>query len=94
MTETVRNTTHPRTYLMCPPEHFAVEYAINPWMNPGQPVDLRLARRQWEQLRSTYLSLGHTVRIIDPEPGLPDMVFAANGATVIGGKVLGAVEDE
>ena len=79
-----------RTYLMCPPDYFAVEYAINPWMDPGQPVDLSLARRQWDQLRSTYLGLGHTVRIIDPEPGLPDMVFAANGATVIGGKVLGA----
>ena len=35
-------------------------------------------------------ALGHTVHIIDPLPGLPDMVFAANGATVIGGKVLGA----
>jgi arginine dihydrolase len=79
-----------KTYLMCPPEYFAVEYAINPWMNPGEPVDLELARAQWEQLRATYCSLGHTVRIIDPEPGLPDMVFAANGATVIGGKVLGA----
>jgi len=79
-----------KTYLMCPPEYFAVEYAINPWMNPGEPVDLELARAQWEQLRATYFSLGHTVRIIDPEPGLPDMVFAANGATVIGGKVLGA----
>ncbi|HEU5392774.1 MAG TPA: hypothetical protein VFV73_43490 [Streptosporangiaceae bacterium] len=22
----------PRRYLMCPPEHFAVTYAINPWM--------------------------------------------------------------
>ena len=22
-----------RTYLMCPPEHFTVEYAINPWMD-------------------------------------------------------------
>ncbi len=79
-----------RTYLMCPPDYFTVEYAINPWMNPGQPVDLGQARRQWEQLRSTYLGLGHTVRIIEPKPGLPDMVFAANGATVIGGKVLGS----
>jgi len=79
-----------RTYLMCPPEYFAVEYAINPWMNPDQPVDLALARRQWEQLKLTYLRLGHAVRIIDPVPGLPDMVFAANGATVIGGRVLGA----
>ncbi len=24
-----------RRYLMCPPTHFAVEYAINPWMVPG-----------------------------------------------------------
>ncbi len=85
-----RHTRHARTYLMCPPEYFTVEYAINPWMNPGDPVDLPLAKRQWERLRSTYVSLGHTVHIIDAEPGLPDMVFAANGATVIGGNVLGS----
>lgn len=90
MTETVRRTTHARTYLMCPPEHFAVEYAINPWMHPDQPVDVALAMRQWKRLRAAYASLGHAVRIIRPEPGLPDMVFAANGATVIAGKVLGA----
>jgi N-dimethylarginine dimethylaminohydrolase len=75
---------------MCPPEYFAVQYAINPWMHPGQPSDPALAMRQWQQLRDTFTSLGHTVRIIEPEPGLPDMVFAANGATVIGGKALGA----
>lgn len=85
-----RESTHARTYLMCPPDHFTVEYAINPWMNPQHPVDLALARRQWAQLREAYRSLGHTVHTIDPEPGLPDMVFAANGATVIGGNVLGS----
>ena len=78
-----------RGYLMCPPSHFAVTYAINPWMRPDQPVDVGRAMRQWEQLRQVYLDLGHTVRIIDPVPGLPDMVFAANGATVVGGTVLG-----
>jgi arginine dihydrolase len=90
MTETLRTTTHPRTYLLCPPEHFAVEYAINPWMNPDTPVDVALAVQQWGRLVDTYTSLGHTVHTISPEPGLPDMVFAANGATVIGGKVFGA----
>ncbi len=90
MTETVRRTTHARTYLMCPPEHFAVEYAINPWMHPDQPVDAALAMRQWHRLGEVYTSLGHTVRTIRPEPGLPDMVFAANGATVLDGKVLGS----
>ncbi|HET9973848.1 MAG TPA: hypothetical protein VFQ68_36835 [Streptosporangiaceae bacterium] len=29
----------PRRYLMCPPEHFAATYAINPWMAPDQPAD-------------------------------------------------------
>lgn len=91
MTETApRTSAHARTYLMCPPEHFAVEYTINPWMNPDEPVDAALAMRQWEHLRQTFVSLGHTVRTIAARPGLPDMVFAANGATVIDGNVLGA----
>jgi N-dimethylarginine dimethylaminohydrolase len=85
-----RECTHARTYLMCPPEYFAVEYAINPWMNPDKPVDVQLALTQWRRLGEVYRSLGHTVRTIAPEPGLPDMVFAANGATVIDGKVLSA----
>ncbi len=85
-----RATTRARTYLMCPPDYFTVDYAINPWMHPGQPVDTALAQRQWQQLRETYTSLGHAVATIEAEPGLPDMVFAANGATVIGGKVLGS----
>jgi N-dimethylarginine dimethylaminohydrolase len=82
-------TASARSYLMCPPAHFAVTYAINPWMRPDQPADADRAMRQWERLRQVYLELGHTVRLIDPVPGLPDMVFAANGATVVGGKVLG-----
>jgi N-dimethylarginine dimethylaminohydrolase len=80
----------PRRYLMCPPEHFAVSYAINPWMDPTAPVDTALALRQWDALRRTYLALGHRVDVIRAEPGLPDMVFAANGGLVIGGRALGA----
>jgi len=75
---------------MCPPDHFAVTYSINPWMDPDEPVDASLAARQWEALRDAYLDLGHQVETIKPIEGLPDMVFAANGATVVGGKVLGA----
>jgi len=80
----------PRTYLMCPPDYFTVSYAINPWMRPDSPVDPGLAMRQWSALRAAYQSLGHAVATIEPQPGLPDMVFAANGATVIDGAVLGA----
>jgi len=79
-----------RRYLMCPPRYFAVSYMINPWMDPTQPVDTARAMAQWTALAGTYRALGHAVEVIDPEPGLPDMVFAANAATVIDGVVLGS----
>jgi len=79
-----------RRYLMCRPEHFDVRYAINPWMDPTRPVDPRLALRQWERLVHVYEGLGHAVDLIDPLPGHPDMVFAANGGLVYGGRALGA----
>ncbi|MEH1101004.1 dimethylargininase [Micromonospora sp. CPCC 205561] len=79
-----------RTYLMCSPEHFAVEYAINPWMDVATPVDPALAVKQWDQLRETLVGLGHEVHLLTPERGLPDMVYAANGAFVIDGTAYGA----
>jgi N-dimethylarginine dimethylaminohydrolase len=79
-----------RRYLMCRPTYFAVDYVINPWMDTSIPVDAHLAVTQWTALRDTYRELGHTVDEIDPIPGLPDMVFAANGATVVDGIAYGA----
>lgn len=79
-----------RRYLMCRPTHFTVDYSINPWMNPDVPVDTALAVRQWETLVRVYRELGHRVEQIEPVPGLPDMVFAANSGTVVAGRVLGA----
>ncbi len=80
----------PRHYLMCEPTHYTVSYRINPWMDPQRVTDTDLAVRQWRTLRDTYLELGHTVETIDPIPGLPDMVYAANGATVVDGVVYSA----
>jgi N-dimethylarginine dimethylaminohydrolase len=40
-----RRAARARTYLMCPPEYFTVEYAINPWMNPDVP---QLAEKGFE----------------------------------------------
>ena len=72
-----------RHYAMTAPEHFAVEYAINPWMDTSTPVDTARALTQWEALRRVYLALGHTVELVTPRPGLPDMVYAANGGLLI-----------
>lgn len=87
---TVERTATRRRYLMCAPEYFDVTYAINPWMSLDSQADAALAVRQWNDLRTTYLRLGHQVDLIAPLPGLPDMVFAANGGLVVDGRALGA----
>ncbi|MEU2791754.1 dimethylargininase [Streptomyces sp. NPDC007100] len=79
-----------RHYLMCRPTYFEVTEARTPWMDPDEPVNAAVACRQWEQLRDRLRALGHTVEELPPRPGAPEMVFAANGATVIDGRVLGA----
>jgi N-dimethylarginine dimethylaminohydrolase len=76
-------TPVPTTVLMCAPVYFDVLYAINPWMDPTVPTDTGLAVAQWRELRDTYTRLGITVHEVDAVEGLPDMVYAANGATVI-----------
>jgi ornithine--oxo-acid transaminase len=89
LTTTSRSATT-RHFLMCPPTYFDVVYAINPWMDLSVPVDRDRAAGQWETLKAAYEAHGHRVDVIDPEPGLPDMVYAANGGTVVGGKALAA----
>jgi arginine dihydrolase len=74
-----------RHYAMTSPTFFAVEYAINPWMDVSTPVDVHVAHKQWEHLYQTYLRLGHSVDLIEPVPGLPDMVYAANGGFIANG---------
>lgn len=74
--------------LMCSPDFFDIEYEINPWMHTDNQVDTALAKQQWQKLYETYSDkLGWDVRLITPVDGLPDMVFTANGALVIDGKV-------
>ncbi|MEU7055926.1 dimethylargininase [Streptomyces sp. NPDC046197] len=80
-----------RRFVVCEPRHFAVQYAINPWMHPDTPVDVALAQRQWHELIRVYRAHGHGVDCVEPVPGLPDMVFAANAAVVAGGRVFGSL---
>ncbi|MGF1425974.1 dimethylargininase [Kitasatospora sp. LaBMicrA B282] len=87
--DTVRTATR-RHYLMCRPTHYDVTYTINPWMDPAKPTDNGVAIAQWERIHDLFVELGHRVELIEPIEGLPDMVFAANGATVLDGKVLPA----
>ena len=79
-----------RHYAMTAPTFFTVEYAINPWMDTSVPVDTHLALSQWEALRQTYKELGHTVELVEPVAGLPDMVYAANGGLMVNGRAVAA----
>jgi N-dimethylarginine dimethylaminohydrolase len=77
-----------RRYVMCRPTYFDVTYSINPWMDPARPTSTRVALRQWQYLHDLYVDMGHEVHVLEPRPGLPDMVFAANGAISLGGRAL------
>lgn len=74
--------------LMCPPDYFSVDNVINPWMagNEGQ-LDSDRARRQWDRLRDALARVA-TIELLDPQPGLPDLVFTANAGLVYGRRVV------
>jgi N-dimethylarginine dimethylaminohydrolase len=83
----------PPRFLMCPPQHFAVTYSINPWMDPkawaesGAALHAR-AERQWQGLYQALTAAGAVIEIMPAEAGLPDLVFTANAAAVLGGKAV------
>jgi N-dimethylarginine dimethylaminohydrolase len=69
--------------LMCPPVYYGIEYEINPWMQCSRPSNYPLAQEQWRTLYELlHDRLGVEVSLIEPRPGLPDMVFTANAGFV------------
>lgn len=70
-------------FLMCRPQYYSVSYRINPWMEPSEnPSRWSEALKQWTELHHTILRLGGWIEYIEPQPGLPDMVFTANHALI------------
>jgi len=69
--------------LMCPPVYYGIKYEINPWMSLSRDSDSLLADKQWRALYDVLQEqLGMVVSLIEPKPGLPDMVFTANAGLV------------
>lgn len=78
--------------LVCPPDHFDVDYVINPWME-GQAgrVDVARARSQWDALFEDVAdSPDVTLEQIAPRMGSPDMCFTANAGLVEAGRAVPA----
>ncbi|MCR9098189.1 MAG: hypothetical protein NXI30_28545 [bacterium] len=76
--------------LTCPPDHFGVEYVINPWME-GQSgrVDPARAHAQWSALFDDVVRFA-SVESVTADPGSPDMCFTANAGLVLGDRAVPA----
>jgi N-dimethylarginine dimethylaminohydrolase len=77
-------------FLMTDPRCFDVSYRINPWMAPTawRPEHAAAAQAASASLKAALRDAGALVETIGAVRGLPDLVFPANAAVVLDGKVL------
>ena len=75
-------------FLMCAPDHYDVDYVINPWMEGNVHKSSR--DRAVEQWRGLFhiLKENSTVDLVTPQKGVPDMVFTANAGLVLDNTVV------
>ncbi|MEI6428776.1 MAG: TIGR00300 family protein [Pseudanabaena sp. ELA607] len=80
--------TNALKYLMCAPDHYDVDYVINPWMEGNVHRSSRdRAVEQWHKLYGVLKDLVQ-VDLVPPQKGVPDMVFTANAGLVLGNKAV------
>lgn len=73
---------------MCAPDHYDVDYVINPWMEGNVHKSSRdRAVEQWQGLFHILKDLA-IVDLVKPQIGVPDMVFTANAGLVLGDTVV------
>jgi N-dimethylarginine dimethylaminohydrolase len=76
---------------MCAPDFYGIEYEINPWMSRSRQANRERAVGQWRRLCDVLRTeLGVEIDLLEPRPGLPDMVFTANAGVVWNGKFIAA----
>jgi N-dimethylarginine dimethylaminohydrolase len=76
MTDSIR-------FLMCSPDHYDVDYVINPWMEGNiHRSSQNRAAEQWQKLYHVIKD-NAVVDLVDPAKGWPDMVFTANAGLVL-----------
>jgi lysine-ketoglutarate reductase/saccharopine dehydrogenase-like protein (TIGR00300 family) len=76
--------TEPIRILMCAPDHYDVDYVINPWMEGNiHKSSQEKAIEQWSKLNFVLNDIAE-VDLVQGQPGVPDMVFTANAGLVLG----------
>ncbi len=75
-------------FLMCSPDHYDVDYVINPWMEGNIHKSSRdRAVEQWHGLFHLIKDRAQ-VDLVQPQKGVPDMVFTANAGLILGNNVV------
>ncbi|MFM5890748.1 MAG: TIGR00300 family protein [Dolichospermum sp.] len=75
-------------FLMCAPDHYDVDYVINPWMEGNIHKSSRdRSVKQWNKLYNVIKDHA-IVDLVTPQKGWPDMVFSANAGLVLGENVV------
>src|SRR5262249_61867616 len=81
-------TTTTARFLMCRPDHFAVDYAINPWMNPRSwasesNILVDASRRGSGALPRALAGLGVASVLVPPSRHLPKLGFPTHDPSVL-----------
>ena len=80
--------TKPIRILMCAPDHYDVDYVINPWMEGNiHKSSQDKAVEQWSKLNHVLNDIAQ-VDLVQGQAGVPDMVFTANAGLVLGDNVV------
>ena len=77
-----------RELLLCPPDHYGIEYEINPWMSRARGAETESPRRNGRACTTSCPSLDCKIHLVPPQPKLPDMVFTANAGLTVGRKFI------
>ncbi|MGN6250715.1 MAG: dimethylarginine dimethylaminohydrolase family protein [Marmoricola sp.] len=65
-------------YLVVAPDHFRVDYAINPFMDAADQPDPQRTRTQFEALCAAIEAAGADMEVLAQRADSPDMVYAMN----------------
>lgn len=65
-------------YLAVSPDHFRIDYAINPFMHLDDQPDPVRTRAQWDAMVAALTAAGATVEVLPQLAETPDMVYAMN----------------
>jgi len=73
-------------YAMVRPDHFRVDYRINPYMDLDRQPDAARTMQQWRGLVAAIENAGGRVDVIEQRVDSPDMVYAMNLGLAVAGE--------